>query len=199
MHVDLARLNLARKGTVGTEEKLLPGLTSCVEGTRDLCTTERTVGKVAAVFAREGHALRDTLVDDVGADLCEPIDVGLTRAEVTPLNGVVEESINAVTVVLVVFGRVDTALGRNLVSASRRVLVAETVYVVAKLSHGCTCGRTGESRTDDDDTKLPLVGWVDQLHFKSVLVPLLSDIATWNFGFELHDVSLALYAFDESA
>ena len=116
-----------------------------------------------------------------------------------PLNGVVEESIDAVAVVLVVLGRVDTALGRNRVSASRGVLVAETVHVVAKLSHGCTCGRTGESRTDDDDTKLPLVGWVDQLHFKSVLVPFLSDIATWNFGFELHDVSLALYAFDESA
>ena len=31
MHVDLARLNLARKGPVGTEEKLLPGLTSRIE------------------------------------------------------------------------------------------------------------------------------------------------------------------------
>ena len=64
MHVDLARLNLTRKGTVGTEKKLLPGLTSCVEGTRDLSTTKRTVCKVATVLTREGDALRNTLVDD---------------------------------------------------------------------------------------------------------------------------------------
>ena len=40
MHVDLTRFDLARKGTVSTEEKLLTGLAPRVEGTRNLSTTE---------------------------------------------------------------------------------------------------------------------------------------------------------------
>src|SRR5690606_20495644 len=87
---------------VGTNEQLLAGLAASIEGARHLCTAERAVGKHAAILARERHALRDALVDDVDRHLGEAVDVGLAGAEVAALDGVVEQPPDGVTVVLVV-------------------------------------------------------------------------------------------------
>ena len=43
------------------------------------------VVQLAAVFARKGHALRGALIDDVQADLCQPVHVRLARPEVAAL------------------------------------------------------------------------------------------------------------------
>ncbi len=72
----------------------------------------------AAVFAGEGDPLGDALIDDVDADLRQAIDVGLARAEVAPFDGVVEEAVDAVAVVLIVLGGVDAALGGDGVRAA---------------------------------------------------------------------------------
>lgn len=79
----------------------------------------------AAVFAGEGDALGDALVDDVHADLGEAVDVRLAGAEVAALDRVVEEVEDAVAVILVVLRRVDAALGRDGVGAAGAVLEAE--------------------------------------------------------------------------
>ena len=76
----------------------------------DLRAAERAVVEQAAVLAGERHALRHALVDDVRADLGEAVDVRLAGAEVAALDGVVEEAVDAVAVVLVVLGGVDAAL-----------------------------------------------------------------------------------------
>jgi hypothetical protein len=77
---------------VRAEEQLLPRLAARVERARDLRAAERAVVQQAAVLAREGHALRDALVDDVHRHLREPVDVRLARAEVAALDRVVEEA-----------------------------------------------------------------------------------------------------------
>jgi hypothetical protein len=59
------------------------------------------------------------LIDDVQADLREPVDVSLSRAEVAALDGVVEEPVDAVAVVAVVLRGVDSALRRDAVRAAR--------------------------------------------------------------------------------
>src|SRR3712207_8365302 len=56
-----------------------------------LFRSERAVREVAAVLARERHPLRHALVDDVHADLREPVHVRLARAEVAALDRVVEQ------------------------------------------------------------------------------------------------------------
>ena len=123
--LDRAGGDLALQRLVGADEQLLAGLAARVEGARDLHATERAVVEQAAVLAGERHALRDALVDDVRADLGEPVDVGLARAEVAALDGVVEEAVDGVAVVLVVLRGVDAALCGDRVRASRAVLVAE--------------------------------------------------------------------------
>jgi hypothetical protein len=111
VHLHAARADLRDQRLVGAEQELLAGLAAGVEGARDLRAAEGAVVEQAAVLAGEGHALGDALVDDVVADLGEAVDVGLAGAEVAALDGVVEEAVDAVAVVLVVLGGVDAALG----------------------------------------------------------------------------------------
>ena len=125
VHLDRAGVDLAGQGLVGAEQQLLAGLSSGIKGTRDLGAAKGAVVQRAAIFAGKGHALGHALVDDVVADLGQPIDVGLAGAEVAALDRVVEEAIDAVAVVLIVLGRVDAALGGHAVGAARAVLIAE--------------------------------------------------------------------------
>ena len=92
IHLDGAEADLAFEGLVGAEKKLLAGLAAGVKGAGNLRAAEGAVVEQAAVFAGEGHALSDALVDDVDADLGKAIDVGFAGAEVAALDGVVEEA-----------------------------------------------------------------------------------------------------------
>ena len=77
--VDLAVVHLPHQRLVGAEQQLLAGLAARVERARDLRAAERAVVEQAAVLARERHALRDALVDDVDAQLRQPVDVRFAR------------------------------------------------------------------------------------------------------------------------
>jgi hypothetical protein len=135
--------------------------------------TEGAVVEEAAVVAREGHALRDALVDDLRADLCQPVHVGLAGAKIAALHRVVEEPVDAVAVVLVVLRGVDATLRGDAVRTPRAVLVAEAVDVVAELGERCGGRSPRQAGTHHDDVKLALVRRVDQLHLEAVFVPLL--------------------------
>src|SRR5262249_27397908 len=110
VQLHLAEADLPAERRVGAEQKLLPRLAAGVEGARHLGAAEGAVGELAAVLAREGHALRHALIDDVRRELGQSIDVGLAGAEVAALDRVVEQAKDAVAVVLVIFRRVDAAL-----------------------------------------------------------------------------------------
>jgi hypothetical protein len=142
-----------------------------------------------AVLAREGHALRDALVDDRRADLREAVDVGLARAEVAALDRVVEQPPDGIAVVRVVLGRVDAALRGDAVRAARAVLEAEGVDVVAELGQARGRRAAGQPGADDDDPELALVGRVDQLHLEAVAVPLLLHRPAGHLALQVHGVT----------
>ena len=119
VHLHRAAVDLVRERLVGAEQQLLAGLAAGVERARHLRATERAVVEQPAVLAREGHALRDALVDDVDAHLGEPVHVAFTSPEVAALDGVVEEPVDAVAVVRVVLRRVDATLRGDAVRAAR--------------------------------------------------------------------------------
>ncbi len=102
--------NLTVEGGIGSEEKLLSGLAACVEGAAHLSPAERAVCEKSAVFPRERNTLRDTLVDDVVADLRKTIDVCLTATVVTAFDCIVEQTVDGVVVVLIVLCGIDTSL-----------------------------------------------------------------------------------------
>ena len=167
--------DLALQGLVRADQQLLAGLAAGVEGPRDLHAAEGPVVQQPAVLPGERHALGDALVDDLHADLGQPVDVGLPGPEVAALDGVVEQPVDRVAVVAVVLGRVDAALGGDRVGAARRVLVAEAGDLVARLTQGGRRRRAGQPGADDDHAQLAPVGRVDQPGAEPALVPALLD------------------------
>src|SRR5260370_21616846 len=142
-HLHGAEADLALQGLVRAEEQLLPGLPARVEGARDLRAAETAVVQVAGILAGKGHALRHALIDDVEADGGEAIDVGFAGPEIAALHGVVEEPVNAVAVIVIVLGGIDSALGRDTVRAPGRILKAETVDVIAEFGQTCRGAAAG--------------------------------------------------------
>jgi hypothetical protein len=138
--------DLTLEGLVGTDEQLLAGLATGVEGARHLDATEGTVVEQTAVLAGERHTLGDALVDDRGADLGQAVDVGLAGPVVTTLDRVVEQAVDGVAVLLVVLGGVDATLGGDRVGPARAVLEAERLHVVAGLAQGCGGGAARRAR-----------------------------------------------------
>ena len=120
VHGDAARVHLTFQRLISAQEKLLPRLSPRVEGSRNLRAAEAAVSKRAPVFPRERNALRHALVDDVYADLRQPVDVRFACAEVAALHRVIEQAIDTVAVVLIILGRVNAALRRDGMRAPRR-------------------------------------------------------------------------------
>ncbi len=90
--VDVPGIDLPFQRLIRAQQKLLAGLAARVKRARNLRAAEGPIGQRAAVFARERHALRHALVDDVDADLRQPIDVGFARAEIAAFHRVVEQA-----------------------------------------------------------------------------------------------------------
>ena len=135
---------------------------------RDTCAPPNDrLAKSAAVLARERHALRDALVDDVYRYLREPVDVGFAGAEIAALDSVVEQAVDAVAVVLIILRGVDSALSCDGMRASRRILETETLYVVSEFGkrRGSRCA--GEPRADDKHGVLALIRRVDELQLET--------------------------------
>ena len=196
-HLHLAEPDLPLERLIGPQQELLAGLAPRVERARDLRAPEGPVGQQPAVLAREGHALGHALVDDLDAQLGEPVDVPFPRAVVAALDRVVEQAEDAVAVVLVVLGRVDPALGRDRMRPPRAVLVAVALDVVAQLGQRCRGGGAGEARAHHEDRVLALVRGVHQLHLEAVLLPFPFDRALGNVGAKFHQRRAAVAARDD--
>src|SRR5260370_18595789 len=109
-HLHGARGNLTAKRLVTAEQKLLSGLSGRVKGSGNLRAAERAISKQAAILARKRDSLRDALIDDVRAHFGEPVNVCFTRAEIAAFDRVVEQAINTVAVVLIIFRCIDSTL-----------------------------------------------------------------------------------------
>jgi hypothetical protein len=90
--------------------------------------------------------------------------------------------VNGVAIVLIIFCGVDTALGRNGMSAAWRILEAEGLHLVTEFAKGCCCGSSSEACTYDDDFEFAAIGGIDQLGLKLVVLPLFLERSGGNFG-----------------
>ncbi len=192
VHLDLAFTDLAAEGAIGAEQQLLTGLTFCVEGTRNLCATEGTVVQETAVFTCERYALCYALVDDIVADLSQTIYVSLASAIVATLDGIVVETINGVTIVLIVLGRIDTALCSDRVCTTGRILDTEVEDIESHLCERSCCGSTGQTGTNNDDVETTLVGRVDELLMVLIVGPLKLQRTSGDFGHLGRDDSIGV-------
>ena len=183
---DRALLGLTHHRLVRAEQELLTRLAARVERARHLRAAERSVVEQPAVLARERHALRHALIDDVDAQLRQPEDVRFARPVVPAFDRVVEQPLDAVAVVLIVLRRVDAALRGDGMRAPRRVMKDEAFDVVAQLAHRRRSRGTRQPGADDDDVVLPLVRRVHQPRFETVTVPFFGERSAGCLRVERH-------------
>jgi len=183
-HFDGVSGDLAIEGGVSAEEELLAGLAAGVESAGDLGTTEGAIGEEPTVFAGEGDALGDALIDDRAADFGEAMDIGFAGAEVAAFDGIVEEALDGIAVVLVIFSGVDASLGGDGVGASWGILEAEAFDLVAEFAEGGGGAGASEAGADDDDFVFSAIGGVDQFGIELMIFPLIGDGTCGNFGIE---------------
>ena len=134
VHGDPARADLPFQGLVRAQQELLTGLSSRVKSARHLRAAERSIRQSASILAGKRNALGYALVDNLDADLRQPVHIRFARSEVAAFHRVVEKPEYAVAVILIILGRIDSALGRDTVRAPGRILKTETLDVVAELS-----------------------------------------------------------------
>src|SRR5215217_4556459 len=184
MHADLAPLDLPAERRIRTEQQLLPGLSAAVKGARHLHAPERPVRQLTAIFPGEGHAERDALIDNLGANLREPIHVRFAGAEVPPFDGVIKQARNTIAVVLIVLGRIDSPLCGNAMRPTRTVLDAKAIHLVAELCQGRGGARSGKPASHHKDAEPALIVGADQLFAEPVTIPLGFQGSGRNFRIE---------------
>ena len=187
VHLNRAFINLPMKGGNRTQKQLLTRLTPSIERTRDQRPSKRPVCQQTAVLSRERHPLRNTLINNVVADLRETINILFSTAEIPSLNRVVEKSVDRVAIVGVVFGGVDSSLGGDAVRTARAVVKTETVDLVAQLGQRGRRGSPCQARAHNNDVELALVRRANQLDLGQMPLPLVLERTGGNLGVESHD------------
>src|SRR5690606_6654128 len=101
------------------------------------------------------------------------IDIRLSCTKVSTLNGVVEETVDAVTVILVVLRCINPPLRSDAMCATRTILKTECLNIIPEFSEARSGRGPAESSSDYEDLVLSLVCWVYKLDVETSLIPLL--------------------------
>ncbi len=172
-HFDITQRDLPFQGLVSADQQLLARLSGGIKSPLNLNPAEGPVAQQAAVFAGERHSLSDALVDDIGADLGQPMNIGFPGPIVPALDGIIEQAEGAVAVILVILGGINASLRRDAVRPSGGILEAKCFYFIPHFAQG-GCGRgASQSRADNDHFQAALVGWVYQLYMAFIVFPFL--------------------------
>jgi hypothetical protein len=97
--------------------------------------------------------LRHALVDNIETDFGQAMNIRLSRTKIAPFDRIVEQAENAIAVVLIVLGSVDTTLRCDTVGPARRILEAKALNVISEFTQGRGCGGACEAAADNDDIK----------------------------------------------
>ena len=119
----------------------------------------------------------------------EPINIRFARAKIAAFDRVVEKPINAVAIVLVIFRRVDSALRRNAVRATRTVLETKAFHPVTEFAQSRRRRSTRESGPDHDNLKFSAVVRSYELGVVLMIRPFPRERSRWNFRIQVTDHS----------
>jgi hypothetical protein len=157
-----------------------------------LGTTKRAVREQTPIFSGKWNTLSDTLVNDIGADLCESVNIGFPGSKISPLDGIVKEAMGTISIILVIFSGINPSLGCDGMSPSGRVLITKTVHIVSKFSESRGCRSPGQTGTYNNDPVLSLVCRVNQFGRETMVIPLFGKGSLRYFGIEIHSNVLGL-------
>src|SRR4029077_17246570 len=101
----------------------------------------------------EGPPPPDNMINIFCSVWGEPINVGFAGTKIAALNRVVEQAINAVAIVLIIFFRINAALRCNGMRAPRRILKTKAFPPVSEFTKSRRGRSAGEPAADDYDLK----------------------------------------------
>jgi hypothetical protein len=117
------------------------------------------------------------------------MDIGFPGTEIPALDRVIKQTVDAVTVIGVIFGGIDAALGSDGVSAARGVLKAESFDIISQLGQCRRRRSAAEAGTDHDDVELAFIGGIDQFEFKAMPIPFFRYRSSGDLSVEQHEFS----------
>src|SRR5437763_1894305 len=91
-HFHRTESDLAAQRLVSAVQELLASLPARIKRPPNLGPAKGTICQEPAILTGEGHALLGALIDDEIADLSEAVNVGFTRAEITPFDRIVKQA-----------------------------------------------------------------------------------------------------------
>jgi len=74
------------------------------------------------------------MVYNIIAKLCQAVNIGFSGSKIAPFYRVIKKPPNAVAIILVILGGIDTPLSSDAMRASRGILNTEGFYMISKLS-----------------------------------------------------------------
>ena len=129
----------------------------------------------------------DALIDDQIGDFGETINVRFARAKISALDRVMEQSVDAIAIVLIILCGIDPALRCNRVRAPWRILKAKAFYPVAEFAQGRRRRSAGETASHNDDLELSPIIWANQSRVIPMAAPFLIERSVWNPGVQRPD------------
>ena len=131
IHRNVGETHLPALCLVGAQKQLLTGLSPGIKCSGDECSTERTIVEHPSIFSCKGNTLGNTLVNDIVTYFRQSVHICLSGPVVTTFYCIVEQTVDTVAIIGIVFCCIDTALGSNTVCSSWTVLVTEGFYLKA--------------------------------------------------------------------
>ena len=169
IELNAALVNLTAQGRISSKQQLLARLPSGIKSAGNLSSAEGTIVEQTTVFPGKRNALGYALVDDTVGNLGQAVNVGFAGAIVSSFYGIVKQTINRITVVLIIFSGIDTSLCGDGVCTTGRILNTEIQHIEAQLTK---CGCSGSSRqtcAHHNYIQTTLVGGIYQLLLSLVI------------------------------
>ena len=166
---------------IGPQQQLLSSLSFSVEGSGNQYPSKRAVVQQAAIVPGKGNPLGNTLINDIGRNLCQTINIGFSGTVIPSLDGIVKKSVGRITIPLIVFCGIDPSLGSDRMRSSWRILKTKCFDIVTQFGQSrrgrCSC-QTGTHHNDIDQT---LVGRTDKVDFTLMVGPFFGQTSLGYF------------------
>ncbi len=137
VHFYFSTTDLTIHGRIGPQQQLLSGLAFGVKSSGYQNTPKRTIVQQASVVPGKGNTLSNTLINDIGRNLRQAINIGFSGSVIPPLDGIVKKSVGRIAIPFIVFCGFDPYLGSNRMRHSRIILKTKSLYIIAQLSQSC--------------------------------------------------------------
>ena len=156
---------------------------SCIKSTLYLRTTKATIAKHSTIFACKWYTLCYALVYNITTYFCQAMHIAFSCTIVATFDSVVKQTVNAISIILIIFCSIYTTLCGNAMCTTRRILEAKRFYIVAQLCQSSSSRCTSQASTYNYNINISFISRIYKFAGTFILAPLFIHIAYRHFAF----------------